>query len=266
MKADIIVPTFNQEDHTIRCFDSLREYTDNYRLIWADDGSTKESREKVSKVVDCHSEVVKLWSSSNKGFIKNVNKALTFATKVSRPEDTKLIVLLNNDVILTEGWLDRFRRIFINDDMLHAVGPITSECSSWQSFLNASHVTHGFKIPHNFVSHSANERAKILANHYSDLMMPCRMLAFFCTAFRREVFDSLGLLDERFELGYGDDDDFALRMNNASMKLGVSFGSYVHHVHRGTFGTIYTPEEIKAIQAKQHERFEAKHGERARVV
>ena len=50
MKADIIVPTFNQEDHTIRCFDSLREYTDNYRLIWADDGSTKESREKVSKV------------------------------------------------------------------------------------------------------------------------------------------------------------------------------------------------------------------------
>jgi hypothetical protein len=56
-----------------------------------------------------------------------------------------------------------------------------------------------------------------------------RMLCFSCVAIRREVFERVGLLDERY-VNYGmDDDAFSLEARKAGFKLGVYDGVRVDH-------------------------------------
>ena len=44
-------------------------------------------------------------------------------------------------------------------------------------------------------------------------------ISFWCAAIKREVFDNIGLLDEVFSPGAGEDFDFAVRVENANYKL-----------------------------------------------
>lgn len=45
------------------------------------------------------------------------------------------------------------------------------------------------------------------------------VLTFFCAATRKDVVDQIGLLDERFEVGMFEDDDYALRIKQVGHKL-----------------------------------------------
>lgn len=44
-------------------------------------------------------------------------------------------------------------------------------------------------------------------------------ILFFCALIKREVFDIIGLLDEKLEEGYGDDMDFCIRAEDAGYKV-----------------------------------------------
>ena len=100
---------------------------------------------------------------------------------------------------------------------------------------------------------------------YGGTYRKCNMLAFFCTVFRREVFEEVGYLDPAFKEGLGDDDDLCKRMANANMQCAVSFGTYVFHNHRTTFTSLYTPQELEEMSQDRHDIFENKHGEKATV-
>ena len=52
---------------------------------------------------------------------------------------------------------------------------------------------------------------------------------------RRETFDRVGRLDERYEIGMFEDDDYALRLAAAGLRLAVARDSFVHHAGRGSF-------------------------------
>jgi GT2 family glycosyltransferase len=56
-----------------------------------------------------------------------------------------------------------------------------------------------------------------------------RMLCFVCVIIRRDVWEKVGELDERFS-GYGhEDDDYSLRVRNAGYRLGVLDECFVDH-------------------------------------
>ena len=52
---------------------------------------------------------------------------------------------------------------------------------------------------------------------------------------KRAVYDAIGGLDERFGLGFFDDDDLALRARRAGFELAVAHDLFVHHFGSRTF-------------------------------
>lgn len=264
MKAEIIVLTYGNEDLTKRCFRSICRHTSGYRLVWVDNGSGMASIEEVLPEARSNPGMLPIWLPKNAGFVKGTNIALKLLLE-KYETDADYIVMVNNDVEVTPGWLDRIKRVFERDIRVKAVGPITSECGSWQSYQNAGKVLPVFQIPAGFEMLGTAERAQRMDYAYGELAAKCNMLAFFCTAFKTEVFKKLGYLDERFGVGYGDDDDFSKRMRDAKMELAVSLGTYVFHNHQSTFRKLYTPQEIQDMKKERLETFKEKHGEEARV-
>jgi hypothetical protein len=69
---------------------------------------------------------------------------------------------------------------------------------------------------------------------------------------RREVCDAVGGLDERFGLGFFDDDDLVLRARRASFELAVARDLFLHHFGSRTFaGNAINAERLLEENAKR---------------
>ncbi len=138
----IITPTFNNEDYTIRCFDSIRKNTKDYKIIWIDNGSKPESREKVKKFLDENNVPYELiQNQDNLGFVKATNQGMKRAMEF----EADYIVLQNNDTEVYDGWLERMIEVAKSDPKIGLVGPITSPCRSWQSIEHIKKSVRGFE-------------------------------------------------------------------------------------------------------------------------
>ncbi len=60
-------------------------------------------------------------------------------------------------------------------------------------------------------------------------------LSGFCLLMKRVVYETVGGLDERFGLGFFDDDDLAERARRAGFELAVAHDLFVHHFGSRTF-------------------------------
>jgi GT2 family glycosyltransferase len=99
--ASIIVPCWNQLEFTRHCVNALRRYTRQpWELVVIDNGSTDGTRDYLAGVQDMSPVPVTIVANDqNLGFPAAINQGLQRA----RGEN---LVLLNNDVVVTEAWLD----------------------------------------------------------------------------------------------------------------------------------------------------------------
>ena len=253
-KVDLIVLSYGQEEYTIRCMESIRKHTEDYRLVWLDNASSTESRQAVMEEFLKHESRLTIWPSENLGFVQGVNLAVEVLLK-NKKIQAEYIGILNNDIEVTESWLDKCVGVMEKKESVGAVGPISSAASSIQGW---EEVFPRINIPFSHSLHDMNteERAKLLDKEFGDqcaeapMGIKCPMVAFFCTIFRRKVFEEVGRLDTAYGVGYGDDDDFCRRMYQANWRVAVALGSYVFHNHRTTFSANYESEEVRSLRRK----------------
>ncbi len=62
-----------------------------------------------------------------------------------------------------------------------------------------------------------------------------RKLSGFCLLMKRSVYEKIGGLDERFGIGFFDDDDLAERARRAGFELVVAQDLFIHHFGSRTF-------------------------------
>jgi hypothetical protein len=84
------------------------------------------------------------------------------------------------------------------------------------------------------------------------------MLAMFCMAMRREVFESVGLLDEQFQIGMFEDDDYAQRIRQAGYKIICAEDVFVHHFGQAALGELCAQGQYDRIYEANRRRYEAK--------
>jgi hypothetical protein len=86
-----------------------------------------------------------------------------------------------------------------------------------------------------------------------------KALAFFCVAIRRDVIAKVGLLDEEYQLGFFEDDDYCARARQAGYRVVVCDDVFVHHHLSASFGKLGTLER-GALMKRNRELFESKWG------
>jgi O-antigen biosynthesis protein len=246
----IIIPVHNQSQKTIRCFASIRASTKTpYEIVWVDNGSHAEhfgpiKRQAVKPRV--HTKLVKF--KQNVGFVKATNAGIKEVE-----ESSKYIILLNNDTEVTPGWEQRLIYPLEQDPKIGAVGPVTQSKISWQEAKNLNlrwkydvPIYHRRRGGTYTIQEYGKTLGKLFGNKYVEIgKIP---LSFFCAAFRKEIFDEVGLLDEEFGVGLGDDDEYCFRMRAYGYKLALSLGAFVYHWHRTTFNKLGLP--VDKLQRK----------------
>lgn len=249
IKYDIIVPTFNLADKTIKCFERIIKYTKDFRLIWIDNGSDLEPYNIVyDYIISSKIQYTCFRLPYNIGYTKATNVGLAIATAPWR-------VLMNNDVYVTNSWLDHMTKCAdINN--YDIIGPLTSSnAASYQSVANMKNRIRD-NIP-NWDNYNIDEYAlKILNTMRNDnIHIKNGMIAFFCTAIRDTVIKRIGYLSEEFNDGFASDDIYSLIAIDYGFNIGIDLGVYVHHDHRSTFKSLYSQSEIANMQQKALEVF-----------
>ena len=81
-------------------------------------------------------------------------------------------------------------------------------------------------------------------------------LVGFCLLIKREVIETIGLLDEQFGIGCFEDDDYCLRAIRAGFRTVIALDAFVHHFGGRTF--IGSGADTGEILRENSERFRAK--------
>jgi GT2 family glycosyltransferase/2-polyprenyl-3-methyl-5-hydroxy-6-metoxy-1,4-benzoquinol methylase/tetratricopeptide (TPR) repeat protein len=214
--TSIIVVTHNGLNDTRECLASLMQLTDQpYELICVDNGSTDGTPDYLETFA--HAKVIR--NIENRGFPAAVNQGLSVATG-------QQILLLNNDTVLTTGWLDRLLAALYSEDKIGLVGPI-SNCSPVQQRIH--------DVPYEADLIGMDGFAWDTGREQTGIRKEVLTLSGFCLLLRREVYEQIGKLDERFGIGTLEDDDYCLRALEQGWKLVVANDVFIHHTGHRTF-------------------------------
>ena len=242
-RASVIILTHDNLAFSRLCLSSVLENTEypNYELIVVDNASTDGTVEELHDIAGMVPHVKVILNDANRGFGPGNNQGLTAATG-------DILVLLNNDTIVPRGWLTRLGR-HLEDPDLGIVGPATNRsCNEAQ--LDIPYQTFG--------EFQAVARAQTL--HHDGELYPIRMPMMFCAAFRRNTYKRLGPLDERFEVGLFEDEDYALRAKAEGFQVVWTPEVYVHHAYHASIGKLLPTGDYKRLVKLNQGRFEEKWG------
>jgi GT2 family glycosyltransferase/tetratricopeptide (TPR) repeat protein len=198
-KYSIIIPVCNNEGLTKACLESVYANSRDCEIIIVDNGS---------KIPWIGPEKI-IRNEQNRGFPIACNQGI-------REACGQVIVLLNNDTIVSPLWLERLDAHFVNYDL---VGPLTNFISGPQQiFINPPVLPAGVPFFADQIYQKNVGRS-----------MPFYRLVFFCVAIKRAVIEKVGLLDEEFTPGNFEDDDYCMRAIEAGFRLGIANDVFIYH-------------------------------------
>jgi len=233
--ASIVVLTYNNLDYTRQCLESLYAKTDTpeFELIVVDNASTDSTRIYLETLAAEHPNCRVILNEKNEGFARGNNMGAAAATG-------KYLVFLNNDTLVTEGWLAGLIR-HLQDPAIGMVGPVTNSSG------NETRIAVDYQDLKDLDAF-AKRRNQAYAGQSSEVPM----LPFLCVALRREVFESVGPLDERFGLGFFEDDDFALRLKEQGFQIRVAEDVFIHHFGSASFSRLDSRAYWQLFQTNLH--------------
>ncbi len=242
-RVSIVVVTHDNLIFTRLCLESVIANTSSPRheIIVVDNGSSDGTPTYLRRLAEHHQHVRFALNEENLGFARACNQGLALATG-------GVLVLLNNDTMVAPGWLNPLVAK-LKDPTVGLVGPVTNRIGN-EAEVEANYETWGEFL------RFARQRARAHAGKVFEM----RMLMMFCVVMRRKVYERIGPLDERFELGMVEDDDYAMRISKAGLRLICAEDVFVHHFGEASFGKLHPTGEFTSTLTANRSRFEEKWG------
>jgi glycosyltransferase involved in cell wall biosynthesis len=266
-------------------------------LIVIDNGSTDGTGAYLGGVQDAAAvPVIVISNKDNRGLPAAINQGLQQARG-------EYLVLLNNDVVVTDAWLDQLialaemridslvesnplpqggRRLKAQANVEHnsrranltvvdfnggepvvvdgttddlvwhadssaarpadSASPVQSQIENPKSKIGLVGPMSNYAAPPQLVENvpyrdidAMHRFARTWRGQHRGQWFAVSKLSGFCLLMKRAVYEAIGGLDERFGLGFFDDDDLAERGWRAGFELAVAHDLYVHHFGSRTF-------------------------------
>jgi GT2 family glycosyltransferase len=241
--ASVIVPCWNQLEYTRRCVAALARHTRApWELIAVDNGSTDDTAAYLAGVADAASFRVEVVANpENRGFPAACNQGL-------RAARGDYLVLLNNDAVVADSWLDQLAALAESRPTIGLAGPMSNYATPPQLVE---------RVPYADLEGMRRFAARWRDEHRGR-WFPAAKLSGFCVLMKRRAFEAIGGLDERFGPGLFDDDDLAMRARRAGFELAVAADCFVHHFGSRTFAG--SGIDVGALLRENRARFESKWG------
>jgi GT2 family glycosyltransferase len=224
-RVDVVVCVHNALPDVQACLDSVKRHRTqpNQRLIIIDDGSDPPTTEYLRAFADDLPWVLMERNERPHGYTTAANQGL-------RASDGELVVLLNSDTIVTEGWTEKLADALFSTAGAGIVGPL-SNAASYQSipeYRSGRDQTAINEIPPSLTIEDLNrycEQWTLL-----DILPRVPLIHGFCFGISRKALDAVGLLDDvNFPRGYGEENDYCFRAIDAGFGLVVATHTFVYH-------------------------------------
>ncbi len=242
-RVSIVVITRENLVFSKLCLESVLANTDypRYELIVVDNGSGEELLSYLDQLTNHFPFIRVVHNRTNRGFAAANNQGLALATG-------DRFVLLNNDTIVSHGWLTRLVR-HLDDPRVGAVGPVTNRVGN-EAQIETSYRTYA----------EFDRFAREFTREHAGGSFEIPMLSMFCFAIRRETHERVGPLDEQFHIGMFEDDDYAMRLRSCGYRLACALDVFIHHFGGASLSGLLRPGEYQELLTSNRERFERKWG------
>jgi GT2 family glycosyltransferase/glycosyltransferase involved in cell wall biosynthesis len=239
-RVSIVIPVYNKVAYTLACLRSLAERAGDvpFEVIVVDDGSSDATPQRLAGIGGIRA----LRNAENLGFIGSCNAGAAVA-------QGEYVLFLNNDTVVTAGWLEALLRcieqapqaglvgaklVYPDGRLQESGGIVFDDASGWNygRFDEPDDPRYSFRREVDYCSGAA-------------------------ILLRRDLFARLGRFDTRYAPAYYEDTDLAFAVRAAGFKVYVEPASVVVHFEGITSGTD-TASGIKRYQVVNHEKFQHK--------
>jgi GT2 family glycosyltransferase len=223
LNTTVILPVFNAYEPLAACLRSIDRESPNVPVLLVNDASTDE---RVAPLLESwtngRSTRQLLSNERNRGFVHSVNRGMS--------ETGGNVILLNSDTLVTPGWFDALTACLETNDSIATATPWSNngEIASFPDFCVAA------EIP---PDPACIARAIYSAGKPEYPGLPTAV--GFCMAVSRSALDQAGLFDEEaFGRGYGEENDFCMRVAAIGMRNVLCDNAYVAHRGGSSFSEL----------------------------
>ncbi len=230
----VIIPIYGDPDSLGACFSALSENTaSDTKIIVIDDASPDPAIAEMGQRFCQQTDGIYYRSRVNGGFAAAVNLGLSLCPRGD-------VLLLNSDVVLPGGALERLRAAARSAPDIGTVSPLSND-SGETGFPDPFHATPVLDT----ADHVEVDRAARAANpkRVVDLLAALGS----CLYVTRTALSRVGQLSPLYGRGYYEDVDYYLRVRQAGLRNVAACDVYVSHRGGRSFGS-----EKRALVSRNH--------------
>lgn len=236
----IVVPVYGDWDSLSVCIESLIATIDHsvdQVMLVNDCGPDADVIEKnIKRSTKGRDNFFYHRNEQNIGFVRTCNRAVLELETTNND-----ILLLNSDASLTEGALDELRALIAVEKRIGAVSPRSNNATICTIPIAA--------IDQKGIQRKWSYRLFKKYNQRYERFTQVPTGHGFCMLIRREAIKKVGLFDEVFGRGYGEEVDFSQRIQAKGWICAVSNWSFVYHLEARSF-SFETKKELLETNGK----------------
>jgi len=222
-KIDVVVPIYNAYNVLINCLKSLKKHQNKInQVILINDASTDK---RIEILIEKYG-MLKKWKvinhKINKGFVITANEGL----KLSQYHT----ILLNSDTIVSKNWIKAFKNALKKNKLI-------GTATAWSN--NAEICSFPNFLKNNKKIDKIDQFSEIIYKNYKPQFPIIPTAVGFCMLITKQAKNIVGYFDEdHFGHGYGEENDYSIRVKSAGLKNILCDNAYVEHIGNESFSDL----------------------------